>query len=190
MVWLPLVLNQWRKEGFRKEGFWKTFILSWNIFDIISMFSLIILVGILSFWMVFEESRVLIRDSILCFAIPLNEKLGLLGFCFITAMILGCCLNFSMNGPGYATLTNRSSLHCKPSDGTIFAKKLLNICATKLLLDTILVLSSISVILVLTLFLSEKNGLTICQKRLLSTIFLCLGYWKNDLFSLRKRDTQ
>ena len=98
------------------------FTLSWNIFDIISMFSLIILVGILSFWTVFEESRVLIRDSILCFTTPLNEKLDL--------MILGYCLNFSMifsKGSWIcSTLTNRSSLHCKPSDGIIVAKKLLN----------------------------------------------------------------
>ena len=43
-----------------------------------SIFSLIILVG-MSFSMVFEESRVLIRDSILRFAALLNEKLNLLG---------------------------------------------------------------------------------------------------------------
>ena len=95
--------------------------------------------------MVFEESRVLIRYSMLCFATPLNEKLDLLGLCFIIAMILGCCLNFSMifsKGSWIcSTLANSSSLHCKPRDGTIFAKNLLNVSATRLLLDTILVFS-------------------------------------------------
>ena len=102
------------------------------------MSALIILVGILSFWMAFEESRVLIRDSILCFTTPLSEKIDLLGLCFIIAMILGCCSNFSI----CSTLTNRSSLLCKPSDGTIFAKKLVNVSATRLLSNTNLVLSS------------------------------------------------
>ena len=37
--------------------------------------------------------------------------------------------------------TNRSSLHCKSSDGTIFAKNLLSVSAARLLPDTILVLS-------------------------------------------------
>ena len=144
--------------------------------------------------MVFEESRVLIRDSILCFSTPLNEKLDLSGLCLIIAMISGCCLNFSMIFCNMSwicsTLTNRSSLHCKTSDGTIFAKNLLNVSATRLLSDTILVLSSISVILFLTLFLSEKNGLTVRQKRLLSTIFFVSRLLKKDFFSLRKRDTQ
>ena len=78
--------------------------------------------------MVFEESRVLIRDSILRFATLLNKKLDLLGLCFIIAMILGCCLNFSMifsKGSWIcSTLANSSSLHCKPRDRTIFAKKI------------------------------------------------------------------
>ena len=130
----------------------------------------------------------------LYFVTPLNEKLGILGLCFIIAMILGCCLHFSMIFSKVSwicsTLTNRSSLHCKPSDGTIFAKNLLNFSATRLLSDTILVLSSISVIFFLTLFLSEKNRLTVCQKRLLSTIFFVSRLLKNDFFSPRKRDTQ
>ena len=74
--------------------------------------------------MVFEEARVLIRNSIICFATPLNENLDLLGLCFIIAMILGCCLNFSMifsiGSWICSTLTNRSSLQCKPRDGTKF----------------------------------------------------------------------
>ena len=77
-------------------------------------------------------------------------------------MILGCCLNFSMifskRSWICSTLANSSSLHCKPRDGTVFAKKLLNVSAIRLLLDAILVFSSVSVILFLTLFLSEKNG--------------------------------
>ena len=86
--------------------------------------------------------------------------------------------------------TNRSSLHCKSSDGTIFAKNLLNVSATRLLPDTILVLSSISAILFLILFLSEKNGLTVCQKLLLSTTFFVSRLLKMEFFSLRKRDAQ
>ena len=144
--------------------------------------------------MIFEESRVLTRDSILRFATLLNEKLDLLGLCFIIVMILGCCLNFSVifsKGSWIcSTLANSSSLHCKPRDGTIFAKNLLNVSAIRLLLDTILVFSSISVILFLTLFLFEKNGLTVHQKRLLSTIFFVSRLLKKDFFSLRKRDTQ
>ena len=138
------------------------FILPLNILDIISMFSLINFVGILSLWMVFEESRVLIRDSILCFSTPLNQKLDLSGLCLIIAMIPGCCLNFSMvfsnRSWKCSTLTNRSSLHCKASDGTIFAKNLLNVSATRLLSDTILVLSSMSVILFLTLFYLKRKA--------------------------------
>ena len=64
------------------------------MFDIISMFSLIILVGILSFWMAFEKSRVLIRYSMLCLATSLNENLDLSGLCFIIAMTLGCLFEF------------------------------------------------------------------------------------------------
>ena len=138
-----------------------------------------------------KESRLLIRDSILCFATPLNEKIGLLGLYFIIAMILGCCLKFSIIfSKGYSiccTLFNRSSLHCKPSDGTIFAKKLLNFLDTKLLSDTILVLSSASVILFLTLIFIWKKGLTVCQKRLLSTILVYLGYWKRISFLCKKQ---
>ena len=108
--------------------------------------ALIILVGILSFWMVFEESRVLIRDSILCFATPLSEKIDLLGLCFIIGMMLGCCSNFSIifsKGSWIcSTVASRSSLHCKPSYGTIFAKNLVNVSATRLLSNTILVLST------------------------------------------------
>ena len=145
--------------------------------------------------MVFEESRVLIRDSILCFATLIKEKLGLLGlfhyFNDTWALFLwNFLMTFSKVSWIYSTLTNRSSLHCKPSDGTIFAKNLLNFSATRLLSDTILVLSSISVIFFLTLFLSEKNRLTVCQKRLLSTIFFVSRLLKNDFFSPRKRDTQ
>ena len=73
-----------------KKGFWKKFIyIAMKYIRIISMFSLIILVGILSFWMVFEESRVLIRDSMLCFATPLNEKLDLLGYVSLLQWYLG-----------------------------------------------------------------------------------------------------
>ena len=137
--------------------------------------------------MVFEESRVLIRDSILCFTTP-NKQLGLLGLYFIIAMILGCCFNFSMIFSKVSwicsTLTSRSSLHCKPSDGTIFAKNLLIVSATRLSSDTILVLSSKSVILFLTLFLSKKNGLTVCQKRLLSTIFFCIYNLGHNILEL------
>ena len=130
--------------------------------------------------MVFEESRVLIRDSMLHFATLLNEKLDLLGLCFIIAMILGCSLDFSMNFTKgswiCSTLANSSSLHCNPRDGRIFAKNLLNVSAIRLLLDTILVFSSISVILFLTLFLSEKNGLTVRQNVYYRQSFLYLGY--------------
>ena len=158
------------------------------------MFSFIILVRMLSFLMVFEETRVLIRYSILCCATPLNEKLGLVSLCFIIAMILWCCSNFSIifskESWICSTLTNRSSLHCKPRDETIFAKKLLNVSTTRLLSNSILVLSSISVILFLTLLLNGKNGLTVCQKRLLSTIFFVSRLLKKDFFSLRKRDAQ
>ena len=157
----------------KKDSEKHLFILSWNIFAIISIFSLIILVGILSSWIVFEESR-FIR--------------------FMFHYCNGCCLNFSMifsKGSWiYFTLTNRSSLHCKRSDRTIFAKDLLNVSATRLLPDAILVLPSISVILFLTLFLPEKNDLTLCQKRSLLTIFFVSRLLKKDLFSLRKRDIQ
>ena len=54
------------KSSEKKDSEKYLLISSWNIFDLMSIFSLIILVGILSFGMVFEESRVLIRDLILC----------------------------------------------------------------------------------------------------------------------------
>ena len=134
--------------------------------------------------MVFEESRVLIRDSILCFATPLSEKIDLLGLCFIIGMMLGCCSNFSIifsKGSWIcSTVANRSSLHCKPSDGKIFAKNLLNVSATRLLSDTILVLSPVSVILFLTVFLSEKDDSTVSQQFAKNVYyrqsFLYLGY--------------
>ena len=77
------------KSSGKKDSEKHSFILSWNVLGIISTFSLIILVGILSFWMVFEESRVLIRDSMLCFATPLNEKLDLLGYVSLLQWYLG-----------------------------------------------------------------------------------------------------
>ena len=130
--------------------------------------------------MVFEESRVLIRDSKLCFTTPLNEKLDLLGLCFIIAIILGCCLTFSMifsKGSWIcSTLTNRSSLHCKRSDGTLFAKNLLNVSAARLLSDTILVLPSISVILFLQF----------CRNVYYRQSFLYLDYWKRISFLCKK----
>ena len=145
--------------------------------------------------MVFKESRVLINDSKLCFATLINEKLGLLGlfhyFNDTWALFLwNFLVAFSKVSWIYSTLTNRSSLHCKPSDGTIFVKNLLNFSATRLISDTILVLSSMSAIFCLTLFLSETNGLTVYQKRLLSTIFFVSRLLKNNFFSLRERDTQ
>ena len=81
-----------------------------------------------------------------------------------------------------STLANRSSLHCKPSDGFCkkFAKNLLNVSATRLLSDTILVLSPVSVTLFLTLFLSENNGSTVSQQFAKNVYyrqsFLYLGY--------------
>ena len=93
--------------------------------------------------MVFEESRVLFRDSVLCFATPLSQKLDILSLCFIIAKILGSCLNFSMVFSKESllcfTLANRSSFRCKPSDGTIFTKSLLHVSAAGLLSNTILV---------------------------------------------------
>ena len=182
MVWLPPFLHHQERRILKI-----IYLYCHEILDIISMFSLIILVGILSFWRI-KSLINLSFNTLLCHST--KRKIRFIRFMFhysYDTWVLFEFFNYFFQGSWIcSTVANRSSLHCKPSDGKIFAKNLLNVSATRLLSDTILVLSPVSVTLFLTLFLSENNGSTVSQQFAKNVYyrqsFLYLGYWKRISF--------